>query len=172
METSEFIVRWTARLVVFAYVLRLLYDLQIWPWPKIRSDRTNRIMRNVWVAAAFIYLIHIAAAFQFVHHWSHAAAYEHTAQQTARITGWHSGGGVWINYLIALWWPLDLLWICRKGIDKLPRWYVRIMHASLGFIIFNATVVFGPKWWVALGLILLVYLAVMRLRQSHNKDQI
>lgn len=164
METDvgEQIVRWTARLAVAAYVCRLTAD--VWSGRLMRPASTadNRnvaptadvaqhpgrdLVLWIWTAGCFVYLLHVAAAFHFVHSWSHAGAWRQTAQQTADVTGWHWGGGLWINYAFTLWWPLDAGWTWRRGLDRLPRWYVWTLHALAGFLMFNATVVFGPPWW-------------------------
>jgi hypothetical protein len=167
METDlgEQIVRWTARLAVAAYLCRLTADL--WSgrlfWPASTAGiqsvapMANRaqhfcggsdgVVRWIWTAGSLVYLLHVAAAFHFVHDWSHAAAWAQTAQQTAAVTGWYWGGGLWINYAFTLWWPLDVAWTWRRGLHRLPRWYVAGLHAVVGFLMFNATVVFGPAWW-------------------------
>jgi hypothetical protein len=167
METDlgEQIVRWTARLAVAAYALRLTAD--VWssrllrpaPAADIRNvapmageaqhfrGGVDSVLLWVWTAGCLIYLLHVAAAFHFVHDWSHEAAWRQTAQQTAEVTGWHWGGGLWINYAFTLWWPLDVAWTWRRGLHRLPRWYVLTRHAVVGFLMFNATVVFGPAWW-------------------------
>src|SRR5262245_14058765 len=54
---------------------------------------------------------HVICAFQFHHHWSHAAAYADTARQTAELTGWKWGGGLYINYLFALVWLGEVIWL-------------------------------------------------------------
>ena len=93
-------------------------------------------------------LFHIAAAFQFRHGWSHSAAYADTARQTAALTGWNWGGGIYINYLFAGIWTWTVLRSWTKPIDS-QTWLVR------GFFLFmfvNAAVVFvhGPIRWLGL----------------------
>ena len=144
---GELLVRWTARLAVAAYVVRLLADVTDWPADPARRTKRERIVRSIWTFGGCIYLLHVAAAFHVVHDWSHAAAAAHTARQTAALTGWSWSGGLWINYLFTLWWPLDLVWSWWQGLDRLPRWYVTGLHVTVGFLMFNATVVFGPPWW-------------------------
>jgi hypothetical protein len=167
METDlgEQIVRWTARLAVAAYVCRLTAD--VWTGrltsratveadrsaenesagPAPTTSRGGSPVLEIWTVGCVIYLLHVAAAFHFVHGWSHAAAWRQTAQQTADLTGWNWGGGLWINYAFTLWWPLDVAWSWRRGLDRMPRWYVRTLHAACGFLMINATVVFGPAGW-------------------------
>src|SRR5262249_53268697 len=35
------------------------------------------------------FIAHVVCAFQFYHHWSHAAAYADTARRTGELTGWN-----------------------------------------------------------------------------------
>ena len=43
-----------------------------------------------WTAGLLGLTVHVACAFHFLLHWSHAAALKHTAQRTAEVTGWAS----------------------------------------------------------------------------------
>ena len=92
---------------------------------------------NAFGCAAF--LAHVACAFQFYHHWSHSAAYADTARQTAELTGWNSGAGLYINYLFALVWLAAVITPPRNAM----AWIVR---GFFWFMIFNGAVVFvqGP----------------------------
>jgi hypothetical protein len=146
-EIGDHLVHWTARLAVAAYLVRLLADLAP---PPVASDtrlRRERIVLVIWTLGCGFYLLHVAAAFQFVHDWSHQAAAAHTARQTAAVTGWSWSGGLWINYAFTLWWPLDVAWSWKRGLRGIPRWYVVGMDGVVGFLVFNATAVFGPPWW-------------------------
>ncbi|MBX3437389.1 MAG: hypothetical protein KF861_07870 [Planctomycetaceae bacterium] len=147
VEIGEQIVLWTARFAVATYLLRLWGDVDGWPDDPARRRRRETWVRVVWTLGCAVYLLHVVAAFQFVHHWSHTAAAVHTAEQTAAVTGWQWGGGLWINYLFTLWWPLDVAWSWQRGLDRMPRRYVIGMRLIVGFLVFNATVVFGPSWW-------------------------
>ncbi len=90
------------------------------------------------------FLAHIVAAFQFHHHWSHSAAYADTARQTAELTGWNSGFGLYINYLFAAVWLGTL-------VKPVQNWPIRVFF---WFMIFNGAVVFvhGPMRWFGLAL--------------------
>ncbi len=144
---GEITVLMTARMMVMAYVLRLGVDLRGWPVDAERRMRWEIVVRWVWTIGCVALLLHVVAAFHFVHDWSHEAAYAHTTEQTAAVTGWHWGGGVWVNYAFQLWWVIDVVWSWRRGLDRLPRGYVIGMHLVVGFLMFNATVVFGLAWW-------------------------
>src|SRR5437016_5284995 len=71
--------------------------------------RLNRA-RWTWTFACTLFLAHVICAFSYYHAWSHAAAYRETARQTAELTGWQWGGGLYLNYLVALVWLADVLW--------------------------------------------------------------
>jgi hypothetical protein len=115
---------WTATLLWWAGVWRL-------------SD--GRPWRGVWAAGAAALAVHEAVAMHLAHGWSHAAAYEHTAR--AGGVGW----GVYVNYLMLAVWAADAAWVWGwpAGYARRPRWVGRAVHGFLGFVVFNATVVFG-----------------------------
>jgi hypothetical protein len=158
---GNLLIEWTARLAVAAYLVRLWADVSRQradqPQRLPEHQRTNldnglrnrreRLVRVIWPLGCGFYLLHVSAAFHFAHGWSHAQAYAHTGLRTAAVTGWYWGGGLWINYAFTLWWPLDVLWSWKRGLQELPSWYVFGMHLTVGFLMFNATVVFGPAWW-------------------------
>ena len=140
---SDELVRWTARLAVACYLARLLMDVA---FPS--SPRRNHIARWVWTTGCVLLLVHFAAVFQYVHHWSFAAAWDHTRQRTLALTGWDSGDGIYANYAIAGWWVVDVLLWWRD--ERWPRqgWAYWPMQVYFAFLMFNATVVFGPGWWM------------------------
>jgi len=139
---------WTARLAVAYYVARLLIDLS--PAPHQRNAQSARI---VWTVGAVVFLLHVVAAFHFAHGWSHEAAYEHTAQQTKTVTGLNWGGGLWFNYAFTLLWIADAAgwWIIGPEFLRThPRWSGTVRW-TFAFMMFNATIVFGPPYWKWLG---------------------
>lgn len=154
------IVLWTARLAVgcwFAY----------WLVAAHHRGRPDGAGRNAppraallwWTAGCLWHLAHVAAAFHLVHHWSHAAAWEHTALRTAAVTGLPWGGGLWLNHLFTLLWPLDVvrLWVERHtGRTACPAAMVRCWHVFSLAMVVSATVVFGPTGWTAIALFAVV----------------
>lgn len=84
-------------------------------------------------------LLHIAVAFHLGHAWSHRAAFEHTE----RVGGF--GAGVYVNYFFALLWIADSIWmwVSFKRYRSRPGWMNWLVVGFMGFVIFNATVVFG-----------------------------
>jgi hypothetical protein len=151
------LIRWSIRIALALYVLSLL----------LRVGRRCREARFAWTAGCIAFLLHVAAAFHFVHHWSHGAAYAETGRQTAEVTGLNWGGGLYFNYLFAIAWLGDVIWRWLKPASYLtrPRWIEGFVQGFMGFIAFNATVVFGHgavRWAgvVAAALILFFWTAV------------
>ena len=58
----------------------------------------------LWTAGWLVYLLHVVAAFQFVHHWSHAEAAAATARRTSEVVGFSTPAGIYFNYLFTLVW--------------------------------------------------------------------
>ncbi|HEX6986728.1 MAG TPA: hypothetical protein VF170_15210 [Planctomycetaceae bacterium] len=158
------LVRWTVRLAVACYAVRALADA---------ADLGSlRLRRGVWTVGLLFYVAHVVAAFHFVHRWSHVAAWEETARQTAAVTGWDSGAGLWANYAFTLLWFGDVVAWWAAGPDyplRFRRAFVTV-QTVFAFIVFNATAVFGPAYWrpaaVAFGLTLAAALAVRVKRRS------
>lgn len=101
--------------------------------------------RLAWTIGFIAYAGHVLAAFAFVHHLSHDAAYRATAQRTAEVTGWDWGGGLYANYLFTLVWFADVVWWWRglEVYQRRPKVVASLIQGFLAFIAFNATVVFG-----------------------------
>jgi hypothetical protein len=131
---------------------------------------TQRLTKNEvnagrvwWTAGCLLLLVHAACAFQFVHHWSHRAAYETTAQQTAAVTGFDSGSGVWVNYAVLAVSLLDVChwWLTPARHASRSRSTEWLLQGFLAFVWFNATVVFGHglmRWLGGLAFLWLILL--------------
>ncbi|HUG90160.1 MAG TPA: hypothetical protein VML55_04975 [Planctomycetaceae bacterium] len=147
--SGELLTRWTAILVVACWAARVLVAAGA-----ARSPRREPWSRWAWTFGGAVYLAHLAAAFEFYHDWSHRAAWEHTARNTAQTVGLDWGGGIYFNYLAAILWPVDVLLAWRKP-DVSRTWagqrgvrvFRGIVFAYISFLIANATVVFGPAYW-------------------------
>ncbi len=128
-----------------------------------------RIGALCWLAAFVMLVLHELLAFAVVHHWSHTAALEHTAERTAQVIGVRWGGGLYFNYAVTLLWGID---VARLGLRMATRRAVRgrclksrdrlhaLTVACVTFAVFNATAVFGhPAWWAVVGawLVVLVF---------------
>lgn len=157
---------WTARAVVAfclaAWLLAARGDR--------RTERGFRVWRSVWTAACAALAIHIPVAMHFEHGWSHAAALEHTAQQTHDVVGIDWAGGLYFNYGMLLLWTVDvgLLWQQREQIPAQRHWISRLNEYVCAFMILNATVVFGPAWWYAVAVVFGT--AVITVRQKRRLD--
>jgi len=147
---------WTGRAMVAAYVAAIAALVGTRD-----PSRRERRFRVLWTSAWVIAVAHAVTAFHRVHHWSHSAAWEHTAAQTRRVVGWGWGGGIVINYAFLAWWGIDVVLRWRRR-SPLPIAYEIVMQSTFGFLFFNATAVFGPAPWrwitaaVVIGLLLLI----------------
>ena len=128
-----------------------------------KQQRTiSRWAWTVSLAGALLCIAHIVIALGYHHHWSHDAAVEATARQTAAVYGLAWGGGVYVNYVfVAIW--LAELWRWRT---RPAAYFARSPAVSWGLraffvtIIVNAAIVFAsPRTRVA-GVVLTVILLV------------
>ncbi len=82
------------------------------------------------------------------------AAYRETARQTGELTGFHWGGGLFLNYLLGVLWLADVVWwwMTPASFARRPRGLVLAWHGFLYFMVVNGTVVFGsgPVRWFGL----------------------
>ena len=143
MDNGDFVVRASVWLAVLCY-------------PAGPAGRlcAPRLMRFVWTVGCLAFLLHVASAFHVHYHWSHAVAVRETARQTAELTGRAVGAGIWVNYLFAALWALDVAWIWRDpaGHGRRAAGIDLGLHAFLLFVLFNGTVIFAHGPVRALGL--------------------
>ena len=129
----------------------LLYVAALFSW-LLGGKRWERTTRRLWSTGLVFYLAHVAAAFHFVHGWSHDRATLETARQTEELLGVSSGLGLWLNYLFTILWTADALWwwMNEDGYRLRPRWMTVSVHAFLAFMFFNGAVVFAhgfSRWF-------------------------
>jgi hypothetical protein len=166
MDTGELLTRWAVRVALMLYLVSLTFRLSA-------DDRQRWLAwaRLAWTSGFAAYLLHVACAFHFYHHWSHAAAYEATARQTEEALGFAFGGGVFVNYFFALVWGADVCWWwCSQG-TYLDRWRIVewALQGFLAFIAFNGTVIFGHgaiRWF---GLAATAYLVILLMYSAYRK---
>ena len=157
-EPGRSLILWTARSGVACYLLA------IW----VRCSRRRQLpgqhtaFPGLWTVAWLLMMAHVGCAYHFEHRWSQAAAVRHTAEMTERVVGWYWSGGLYINYVFLLAWGIDAL----SGILRYSSGSAFTMHAVAAFMMFNATIVFGPPWWVAVAGLFLVALCVARTNRS------
>jgi len=138
------------------------------------TTERQRHARLAWTLGCAFFLAHVVFAFAFIHHWSHEAAWRETARQTAELTGWHWGGGIYLNYLFAALWLGDVLWwwIAPTHFDRRSRWIGILWQGFFFFMVFNAAIVFAHGPARLLGIVLCTALAILcwpRL-QRHGTD--
>ncbi|WP_395737600.1 hypothetical protein [Prosthecobacter sp.] len=164
MNFTAFLIHATAGAAFLAYAAALTQRL---------TKNGDHAGRPWWTAACLLLMVHVACAFQFVHHWSHRAAFKATAQQTAAVTGFDSGSGVWVNYAVLSMWLLDVgwWWLAPARHSSRSRSLERLLQGFLAFVWFNATVVFGhgiTRWLGALAFLWLILLKWRRQRKLLN----
>jgi hypothetical protein len=80
-------------------------------WLRRRGPRNaEAAARILWTAGVVLLGAHTLAAFHFVHGWSHQAAADETARQTAELIGLRWSGGVFVNYAFLAMWAADAGW--------------------------------------------------------------
>jgi hypothetical protein len=151
---------WLARASVAFYAAAVLIAVS----DRATTERKFRRWRAAWSMACVLLIVHVLAAFHFEHGWSHSAALAHTAEQTARVTGIDWGGGLYFNYAFLVLWLVDaaMLWTVAS---KVPSRLRRSTDLACIFMVFNATVVFGPRWWI--GPVIILGLVAVQLRQRN-----
>ena len=142
MPDGKILTLWMIRAAAGLYVASVAGWLARW----------DRIARLAWTTACLLYLAHVGCAFHFYHGWSHSAAYEKTARQTAQLLGAGWGCGLYFNYIFTVAWIADVIW-WWKGLvvyRNRPHWVEATIHTFFAFMFFNATVVFGagPIRWL------------------------
>jgi hypothetical protein len=164
----EDLTRNTVRLALIYYVLAI--NLLLWIGPNDWSPAGKLVAwtRWCWTLACFTYLVHLAVAFHYYHHWSHADAMRHVEE----IGGF--GWGIYLSYLFTLLWTGDVTfwWMQPARYAGRARWIDLALHAFMFFIIFNGAVVFaeGPIRWAGL-LITAELAALLALRSIRAKRQ-
>lgn len=142
---NDLLLRWTIRLALALYGLLLAREIMGW-----RAG--ERLARWCWTLGLAALVGHFLAAYAQLG-WSHAAVLTHTARETERVTGWKFTGGVWGNYLFALFWGLETIgqWWRRERLTGMSRW-TYCLHGYLLLVVVNGAIVFatGPIRVVAL----------------------
>lgn len=134
----------------------------------------DRWVRFAWTIGCAALLAHFISAFHFHHAWSHKSAYVDTARQTAEVFAINWGGGLFINYAVAVLWVTDVAWWWFAGLSSYRHrpWLITLLwHSFLIFIIFNATVVFkdGLVRWLGLGVCVILCVSWVSIRNEFSK---
>jgi hypothetical protein len=136
----------TIRLALLWYWAALLLLIRSPRRARDAGTRLGRTARWCWTWGMVCFVVHVALAFHYYHHWSHAHAFEHVRQ----VGG--VGEGIYASYLFTALWIADAVWWwCRPAsyAARSRRWNLG-MHAYMLFIAFNGTIVFeaGTVRWV------------------------
>ncbi len=149
MLTGPQIVHWSIRAALVCYVVVLAGNLAAGNSAAGnsaagRQARWRRAAKWIWLAGCLLFLGHVAAAFHFYHHWSHAHAVAETARQTKAVIGWEFGEGLYFSYLFAIVWAVDALWWLARGeaYYERSRRITIALHAYMLFIGLNGAMVF------------------------------
>lgn len=161
MSNGDWIISWSIRIAMLLFVL--VHALE---WNTVNRLRVQLTLKVLWTASFLLFLLHVAAAFHFVHHWSHDAAYLATANETREKMGFAYGAGVYFNYLFLLVWATDvaILWLGTKSTSVLQKYVWILGRCYLLFIAFNGVVVFKSGWLRMLGLLATLMLMVFAFR--------
>jgi len=168
---GQLLTAWTIRAALICYVAYL------GGWLTVRSIHWPAVARWIWTIGCALFLGHVACAFHCFHHWSHAAAWHDTAEQTRLLLGVSFGDGIYFSYLFGILWLFDVAWLwivplasanirdkstmsaaqCASGVpgsrnqQRTPAWRL-LVHLFLLFIAFNGAIVFkaGPTRWAGI----------------------
>ncbi|HKI31688.1 MAG TPA: hypothetical protein VKA46_07460 [Gemmataceae bacterium] len=142
--------RHTVRLSLLYYAAALTLMLRLRPHECLGKSGWGPLARWCWTLAWAAFFVHLAMAFQYVHHWSHEDAVRHTRE----VSG--LGEGVYISDLFALLWTADVAawWLRPAWYARRSPWVGRILHGFMLFIVFNATIVYetGLIRWAGVAL--------------------
>lgn len=147
---GSLLTKWTIRLALACLVAYFAGQLigrsgtSSLPGETPAGGRKFTLLRWIWTMGCVLFVTHVACAFQFTHHWSHAHAWQHTANETQRLMGFSFGDGIYFSYLFMLLWIADVacLWLRVTR----PAWVILPVYVFLFFIAFNGAIVFedGP----------------------------
>jgi len=165
-QTGEMLTRNTVRLSLAWYSIAFCLMFCLGPADWTASTRLGRVARWCWTLSLVTFLVHLMMAFHFYHHWSHADAFNHTAEMSG------IGEGIYVSYLFTLLWIVDVAWWWIQPLQFATRsvWIDRTLHAFMLFIVFNGTVIYerGPIRWAALAVFAALAIAWRLSRQAKN----
>lgn len=158
MNRGEFLTRLSIWLALVAYAIAVGFLLQ-----PGAHERRWKCASWAWTLGCSFFIFHVLCAFAFFHHWSHVEAYRETARQTAELTGWHWGGGIYFNYFFAAAWLADVLWwwLGPQSFRRRPSWLNALWHGFFFFMVFNGTIVFGHGPVRVLGVVICLTLTAL-----------
>jgi len=138
------------------WICLVCYAAAVDAWLGGVLSRVKNGARLFWSLACMAYLVHVAAAFHFYHHWSHQHAFDHTAE------GGGFGEAIYISYAFTAAWPIDVLWVWMAPSNQARvLWLHRLMHLFVAFMLFNGAVIFAHGFSRVLGIAVFGYLALL-----------
>jgi len=177
---------WTIRAALVCYAAYVALCLAN---NKTLTTSMPNLARAIWTAGCGLFVVHVACAFHFYHHWSHQAAWQKTADETRLLIGVAFGDGIYFSYLFLVLWVADVVWLWSfrspatigslhfrsarsatavpphiAGRRRTPTWRLAV-HGFLLFIAVNGAIIFEGGVTRAVGVpvvLLLTGLAVWR----------
>jgi hypothetical protein len=150
MSSGELLIVWSIRMAMLLFFVSLTLLVG-----KSERQRMPVVLKILWTASFVLIVLHVAAAFHFVHHWSHGEAYRATAEETRQMLGFAYGAGIYFNYFFLAVWAMDVFWVWlpSKGDSCATHWLVFAGRCYLLFIAINGLVVFETGWLRAFGVL-------------------
>jgi hypothetical protein len=146
----ERLTRYPVRVSLLYYAAAATLMLMLRPEDCLASSTRGRIARLCWTLAWGAFIVHLATAFQFYHHWSHADAVAHTQA----VSGF--GPGIYFSHFFTVVWTADVLvwWLWPARYARRSHWIDRLLHGYMVFMIFNATIIYEQGFirWAGIGL--------------------
>lgn len=153
-DHGDALTRNTVRLSLAWYAAALCLMMRLEPADWRGETARGRLARWCWTWAVVVFLVHLAMAFHYFHHWSHAHAFETTRQASG------VGEGIFVSYAFTWLWIADAAWwwIAPTRYAARSVWIGRALHAFMLFIVFNGMVVFetGAIRWAGVAMFLLL----------------
>jgi hypothetical protein len=161
VSNSDWIIAWSIRFAMLLFVI-----VQAAQWYGAKRPRLILFLNVLWTASFILFLLHVAAAFHFVHHWSHNSAYMATANETKEKMGFAYGAGVYFNYLFLGVWAMDvaMIWLSPRPISGTQKNLAMLGRMYLLFIAFNGVVVFKSGWLRVIGSLCTLLLVLLAIR--------
>ncbi len=146
-------------------IITIALAIPLWALAIVRR-RQPRSARWLWLAAFVLFVAHIFAAYAEYYEWSHALAWQKTAEQVEAFFGVRSGFGLLVNYAFALILLIDLIrhFVGRKG--SRWRWFV---DGFVVFMILNGAIVFGSTISMVIGGLSLAVLFIGWIFKSRSR---
>lgn len=148
MAWGELLMRGTIWIAIACYFSELLLRIDDRPY----YFRSRQLL---WTLGAVANLAHILLALACFHGWSHEHAANVTASRVEAMFGVRFGAGIYFNYVFALLWFSEMLWIWMSPTSyrRRPIAIRSAVDACFVMMIFSGGVVFatGPVRILTLG---------------------